>query len=190
MNESVPVKELIVELGSGNGQMLFDLASKNKKQNLYFIGIEQDSSLCEQACHLLSSENNNITFVNANFEEIISTYKNETIGMFISILPHPNYIGREKIDNWVPFYKTALNKLKKYGEFLLVTECTNELLSAVTPREYEKWKAWITLTFKSIGFHIKLLVDKPPSSLSSYYLTQFMSDTNRIKILTMLMEKS
>ncbi|HEU5119673.1 MAG TPA: hypothetical protein VFT71_01690 [Candidatus Nitrosocosmicus sp.] len=183
------VKELIVELGSGNGQMLTKLAIKNREQDVFFVGIELDSSLYEQSCALLSNEDSNICFLNGNFEEIIRGYNNDTIGMFISILPHPNYIGREKEDRWRPFYKMMLNKLKKYGEFLLVTEYTNELLSPVTIEEFEKWKKWITLTFEQIGFNVNVVVDNPPLALSSYYLTQFKCDTDRIKILTLLMGK-
>lgn len=189
MGEEPLGKELVVELGSGNGQMLFELAHRNRKQDLFFIGIEKDSSLYEQSRCLLSNESNNITFINGNFEEIISGYKNDTVCMFISILPHPNYIGLEKKDQWSSFYKVMLSKLKRHGEFLLVTECTNEMLSAVTVKEYEKWRIWIALTFESIGFNIKAFADNPPLELSSYYLTQFKNDTDRIKILTLLMEK-
>lgn len=188
MDEKTPAKELVVELGSGNGQMLLDLANRNRKEDLFFLGIELNSSLCEQS-HQLFPKNKNIAFVNGNFEEIISGYKNDTIAMFISILPHPNYIGQEKMEQWIPFYKIIFNKLKKHGEFLLVTECTNEMLSPVTIKEYEKWRNWITKTFEGMGFNIKLLADNPPFALSSYYLNQFKNDTDRIKILTLLMEK-
>ena len=178
-----------MELGSGNGQMLTKLAYRNRGKDILFVGIEQDSSLYEQSCALLSYKDSNISFVNGNFEDIIRGYKNDTIGMFISILPHPNYIGQEKEDQWRTFYKIMLNKLKKYGEFLLITEYTNELLSPVTIEEIEKWRKWITLTFERIGFNVNVVADNPPVTLSSYYLTQFKNDTNRIKILTLLMSK-
>jgi tRNA G46 methylase TrmB len=169
--------------------MLTKLASKNREQNLLFVGIELDSTLHEQSCTLLSKEDSNIVFINGNFEEIVAAYKNETIGMFISILPHPNYIGQEREDRWRSFYKMMLNKLKKNGKFLLITEYTNELLSPVTIEEFEKWKEWIALTFEQIGFNVDVVADNPPLAITSHYLTQFKNDKDRIKILTLLMGK-
>jgi hypothetical protein len=169
--------------------MLTKLAIKNREQDLFFVGIELDSSLYEQSCALLSNEDTNICFVNGNFEEIIGSYNNDTIGMFISVLPHPNYIGQEKEDRWTSLYKMMLTKLKKYGEFLLITEYTNELLSPVTIEEFEKWKKWITLTFEHIGFNVNVVAENSPLTISSYYLTQFKNDADRIKILSLLMGK-
>ena len=79
--------------------------------------------------------------------------------------------------------------MKAYGQFLLITECTNKLLSPVSPGEYMNWKKWLTFTFKEIGFRIILSLDNPPAELSSHYLDQFKRDTDRIKILTLLLEK-
>jgi hypothetical protein len=169
--------------------MLTKLAKKNREQDVFFVGIELDSSLHQQSCAFLSNEASNIAFINGNFEEIIDDYNNDTVGMFISILPHPDYIGQEKEDQWISFYKMMLNKLKKYGEFLLITEYTNELLSPVTIEEFEKWKKWIILTFEHIGFKVNVVAYNPPLAISSYYLTQFKKDTDRIKILTLLMGK-
>ena len=181
--------DLIIELGSGNGQTLVNIANRNTEQDLYFIGIESNPTLYEQSCTMLTENDNNITFVNDDFEYVISTFDNESISMFISILPHPNYIGKEREVRWKEFYEIVRSKLKGYGQFLLITECTNELLSEVTVGEYEEWRKWLISTFKAIGFSINVIADHPPHSFLSYYLSQFSSDTGRIKILTLLMGK-
>jgi tRNA G46 methylase TrmB len=181
--------EFIVELGSGNGQTLVDIATRNIEQDLYFIGIESNSSLYQQSCSLLTQNDDNITFVNADFEYVVSTFDYESISMFISILPHPNYIGKEREVRWKKFYEIMLSKLKGYGQFLLITEYTNELLSEVTVEEYEEWRKWLISTFEAIGFSINVVAGHPPPSFISYYLSQFSSDTDRIKILTLLMGK-
>ena len=181
--------EIIVELGSGNGQTLVNIATRNIEQDLYFIGIESNSSLYQQSCSLLTQKDDNITFVNDDFEYVISTFDYESISMFISILPHPNYIGKEREASWKKFYEIMLSKLKGYGQFLLTTEYTNELLSEVTVEEYEEWRKWLISTFEAIGFSINVVADHPPPSFLSYYLSQFSSDTDRIKILTLLMGK-
>jgi tRNA G46 methylase TrmB len=181
--------DIIIELGSGNGQTLLSIATRNIEHDLYFIGIESNSSLYKQSCSLLTQNNDNITFVNDDFEYVISTLEDESISMFISILPHPNYIGKEREVRWKRFYQLMLNKLKVYGQFLLITECTNELLSEVTIEEYEEWRKWLISTFEAIGFSINIVADHPPPSFLSYYLSQFSSDTDRIKIITLLMGK-
>jgi len=182
-------RDLIVELGSGNGQTLVDLANRNVERDLHFVGIELDSSLYEKSCSLLTKDNNNITFVNNDFEYVISAFHNESISMFLSILPHPNYIGKESEVKWKRFYKIMLRKMKRYGQFFLITEYTNELLSAVSVEEYAKWRKWIILTFEAIGFNVNVVTDHAPHGLLSYYLSQFSNDTDRIKILTILMGK-
>lgn len=182
-------KDLIVELGSGNGQTLLNLANRNVGQNLHFIGIELDLFLYQKSCSILTKDNDNITFVNDDFEDVMIAFHDESIGVFLSILPHPNYIGKESEVRWKRFYELMLNKMKRYGLFLLVTEYTNELLSAVTAEEYKKWRKWIMLTFETIGFKIHTVADHPPPQFLSYYLSRFSNDTDRIKILTLLMGK-
>ena len=181
--------DLIIELGSGNGQTLVNLAARNAKRELYFMGIESNLSLYKESCSLLNENDDNITFINDDFEHVINRFHNESVSMFISVLPHPNYIGKEREFNWKNIYEITLSKMKKYGQFLLITECTNELLSEVTVEEYKKWRTWLISSFESIGFIINVMVDNPPPALSSYYLSKFKNDPNRIKILTILMQK-
>lgn len=188
--EKPPEKmDLVVELGSGNGQTLVDLANRNIDENVQFMGIEYNLSLYEKSCSLLTKENNNLTFVNNDFEYVISEFQNESISMFLSILPHPNYIGKESEVKWKSFYKLMLSKMKRYGQFLLITEYTNEMLSVVSVKEYAKWRKWIIFTFEALGFNMNVAVDHAPHGFLSYYLSQFSNDTDRIKILTLLMGK-
>jgi SAM-dependent methyltransferase len=181
--------EYVFDLGSGNGKMLFDLSSKNNNMDIFYVGVEKDQLLYEESVNRIKTSGRNILFVNDDIENVISELEDNAVSMFISCLPHPDYIGPEKVSKWKPFYKKMIMKMKDYGQFLLITECTNELLSPVTPGEYMNWKKWLTFTFKEIGFRIVLSLDNPPAELSSQYLDQFKRDTDRIKILTLLLEK-
>lgn len=181
--------EYVFDLGSGNGKMLIDLSSKNNNMDIFYVGVEKDQLLYEESVNRIKAASRNILFVNDDIENVISELEDNAVSMFISSLPHPDYIGPEKVSKWKPFYKKMIMKMKDYGQFLLITECTNELLSPVTPGEYMNWKKWLTFTFKEIGFRIVLSLDNPPAELSSHYLEQFKRDTYRIKILTLLFEK-
>ena len=181
--------EYVFDLGSGNGKMLIDLSSKNNNMDIFYVGVEKDQLLYEESVNRIKAASRNILFVNDDIENVISELEDNAVSMFISSLPHPDYIGPEKVSKWKPFYKKMIMKMKDYGQFLLITECTNELLSPVTPGEYMNWKKWLTFTFKEIGFRIVLSLDNPPAELSSHYLEQFKRDTDRIKILTLLFEK-
>lgn len=181
--------EYVFDLGSGNGKMLIDLSSKNNNMDIFYVGVEKDQLLYEESVNRIKAASRNILFVNDDIENVISELEDNAVSMFISSLPHPDYIGPEKVSKWKPFYKKMIMKMKDYGQFLLITECTNELLSPVTPGEYMNWKKWLTFTFKEMGFRIVLSLDNPPAELSSHYLEQFKRDTDRIKILTLLLEK-
>lgn len=181
--------EYVFDLGSGNGKMLIDLSSKNNNMDIFYVGVEKDQLLYEESVNRIKAASRNILFVNDDIENVISELEDNAVSMFISSLPHPDYIGPEKVSKWKPFYKKMIMKMKDYGQFLLITECTNELLSPVTPEEYMNWKKWLTFTFKEMGFRIVLSLDNPPAELSSHYLEQFKRDTDRIKILTLLLEK-
>src|SRR5689334_20606810 len=94
-------REFIVELGSGDGRMLFDLSCNIIYGDYYYVGIEIDQTLHNQALSLmLNQRNGNISFLNADFEEVIYDLPNRTINTFLWILPHPNYIGKEKEYTW------------------------------------------------------------------------------------------
>ncbi len=181
--------EYVFDLGSGNGKMLLDLSSKNNNMDIFYVGVEKDQLLYEESVNRIKTAGRNILFVNDDIENVISELEDNAVSMFISSLPHPDYIGPEKVYKWKPFYKKMIMKMKDYGQFLLITECTNELLSPVTPGEYMNWKKWLIFTFKEIGFRIVLSLDNAPAELSSRYLDQFKRDTDRIKILTLLLEK-
>ncbi len=169
--------------------MLFDLSNRNKNKDIFFIGIEIDRLQYEESCALTTSAASNILFVNDDIENVVTKLEDDTVNMFISILPHPTFIGSENVTKWKPFYIKMLRKMKDHGQFLLITECTNEFFSPVSIEEYKKWRNWITSSFIDMGYRILLALDDSPSGFSSYYLDQFKHDTNRIKVLTLLLEK-
>ncbi|KAA2280202.1 class I SAM-dependent methyltransferase [Candidatus Nitrosocosmicus agrestis] len=184
-------REYIVELGSGDGRMLFDLSCTNLTGNYYYVGIEIDHKLHKQSLSLiLNKRNDNIYFLNDDFEEVVYNLPDRTINTFLCILPHPNYIGIEREYEWKNLYLTLREKLKQNGKLVLVTEYTNELLSPVLLEEFQTWKKWLLTTFAMLGFHLIKLQDDVPSLYISNYVRKFKQDPDRIKILLLELEKS
>jgi tRNA G46 methylase TrmB len=183
-------REYIVELGSGDGKMLFDLSCNIDTSNNYYVGIEIDLELYNQSLSLIvDHRKDNISFLNDDFEAVICSLPNRTINTFLCILPHPNYIGKEKEYAWKNFYQTLREKLKQNGKLILVTEYTNELLSPVLSEEFKIWKKWLLTTFALIGFHLIKIEYTVPSLYTSSYVRKFKRDPERIKILLLELGK-
>jgi SAM-dependent methyltransferase len=178
---------IVVELGSGDGRLLAELAHNPIKNSVLFIGIEIDTLEHLKACELPS--NNNILFINESFEIIIADFPDESVDTFISVLPHPKYVDQCLLNIWLPFYEIVLRKLKKLGLFILVTELTDDLFQPVSNSAYVVWKQWLQIIFSSIGFKIEMLNDGAPHDFSSRYLDQFTSDHERIRLVTIVMTK-
>jgi SAM-dependent methyltransferase len=178
---------IVVELGSGDGRLLAELAHNPIKNSVLFIGIEIDTLEHLKACELPS--NNNILFINESFEIIIADFPDESVDTFISVLPHPKYVDQYLQNIWLPFYEIVLRKLKKLGLFILVTELTDDLFQPVSNSAYVVWKQWLQIIFSSIGFKIEMLNDGAPHDFSSRYLDQFTSDHERIRLVTIVMTK-
>jgi SAM-dependent methyltransferase len=179
---------IVVELGSGDGRLLAELAHNSIKSNVLFIGIEIETSEHLKACELPSNEN--ILFINESYEVIVADFPDESVNTFISVLPHPKYVDQCLQNIWLPFYEIVLRKLKKLGLFILVTELTNDLFQPVSNSAYVVWKQWLQMIFSSIGFKIDLLRDGAPHDFSSRYLDQFSADHERIKLVTIIMTKA
>jgi SAM-dependent methyltransferase len=179
---------IVVELGSGDGQLLAELAHNPIKNNVLFIGIEIDTLEHLKACELPS--NNNILFINESFEIIIADFPDESVDTFISVLPHPKYVDRCLQNIWLPFYEIVLRKLKKLGLFILVTELTDDLFQPVSNSAYVAWKQWLQIIFSSIGFKIEMLNDGAPHDFTSLYLDRFTADHERIRLVTVIMTKA
>jgi SAM-dependent methyltransferase len=178
---------IVVELGSGDGRLLAELAHNPIKNSVLFIGIEIDTLEHLKACELPS--NNNILFINESFEIIIADFPDESVDTFISVLPHPKYVDQYLQNIWLRFYEIVLRKLKKLGLFILVTELTDDLFQPVSNSAYVVWKQWLQIIFSSIGFKIEMLNDGAPHDFSSRYLDQFTSDHERIRLVTIVMTK-
>lgn len=178
----------MVELGSGDGRLLTKLARNSIKNREFFIGIEIDAAEHLKACK--QSSNNNILFINESFEIIVADFPDESIDTFVSVLPHPRYVDQCLQNIWLPFYEIVLKKLKKLGQFVLVTELTDDLFQPVSNSVFTVWKQWLRMIFSSIGFKVKLLDDGAPQDFSSRYLDQFNADPERIRLVTMMMTKA
>lgn len=179
--------KVVVELGSGDGRLLNHIANENIRENILLIGIELNTSEHQKACENLKKDN--VIFINQSFEIAIIHIPEESVDIFISVLPHPRYVDKAYQDSWVPFYRTVFRKLKKMGMFLLVTELTDELLQPVDLSTFIVWKHWLYQIFSTMGFKIEAIKDGPPCSFSTTYLDQFKGDPERIRIVSLLMTK-
>ena len=181
--------KLIVELGCGDGKLLYRLSDKDENRNTLYLGIEIDPLQYSKSCLLLSNRRDNLLFVNNPFEQVIDQLPDYSVDEILSILPHPKYIDRENERFWRPLYKNLLHKIKKNGHLLLITEYTNELFSPVSYDEYKNWKEWITETFTDLGFCVSNISEEVPPGYASKYINIFSNDQERIKILTLFLTK-
>ena len=183
--------KIVVEIGSGDGRLLSNLANLYDRNKVFLIGIEIDNTQYINSCNKIKEEKSkNIQFINEPFENVLAKFKDNSIDTIISVLPHPKYIDKNNQNIWIPIYKTILDKIKKCGDFILVTELIDELLQPVSTSNYTLWKKWLLETFNLIGFRIsKVIDDDAPLCFSSYYLDKFRKDTERIKIISILMTK-
>jgi hypothetical protein len=183
--------KLIMELGCGDGRLLYGLANKDMRSNAFYLGIELDVSQFKKCCCLLlSSKKENLFFVNCSLEDAINELPDYTVDEILSILPHPKYIDRENENYWKPIYRTILCKIKRKGHLLLVTEFTDRLFSPVAYEEYKNWKEWIIATFTGLGYCVGNIIEGAPVNYSSQFLDLFSNDKQRIKILTLYLSKN
>ena len=190
-NDNSIHRKIIIEIGSGDGRLLNNLAKFYDKNKVYLIGIETDKEQYEASYKkIVGTNKNNIEFINEPFENVFLRIDDNSINTVISVLPHPSYIDKIYQDKWSLIYKTVLKKIKKRGFFILVTELTDELLQPVSQADYLYWRKWLVETFSSIGFKIIRIIDEgAPLCFSSHYLDKFKNDPQRIKIISLVMIK-
>jgi tRNA G46 methylase TrmB len=181
--------KLIIELGSGDGKLLYRLSNKEEETTTFYLGIEIDASQYRKSCLLLPNRKSNLLFVNSQFEGVIDQLPDCSADEILSILPHPKYIDRENKRFWKPIYKTILHKIKKNGHLLLITEFTDEFFSPVIYDEYLNWKEWIVETFTDLGFYVGTMIEGVPHNYTSKFIDLFSNDQERIKILTIYLTK-
>lgn len=176
---------VIVELGMGDGRVLESLADRDN--NSLYVGIEIDSEQCRQAQLRITADN--VRILGGSFEDIVPTFPDESIDRFITVLPDPEYIDEKRYDLWKSFYKIVIRKLKKAGTLEIVTEITDELLQPVSDEEYGRWADWLKSNFFSIGFSLKSQQKGAPEKYTSRCLDQFRGDPERIRMITLELEK-
>jgi phospholipid N-methyltransferase len=183
--------KIIIEIGSGDGRLLNNLANFYDKNKVLFIGIEIDRSQYNNSCNRIDrKENKKLRFINEPFEKAFENFYDNSIDTVISVLPHPTYIDKINQKTWIPIYKTILNKIKVCGYFILVTELIDDLLEPVSVSDYTLWKKWLIETLSFIGFKILRIIEGgAPLCFSSHYLDKFMNDPERIKIISLIMIK-
>ena len=176
----------VVELGMGDGTLLESLANEDS-QSLY-VGIEIDKSQFEKARSKISASNAEL--INGSFELVVPTLPDDSVDLFLAILPDPYFIDPAKYDGWKHFYRRVHAKLKPGGTFRLVTELTDELLEPVSDKNYQAWIAWLRQAFLSLGFSIAHEDTGGPADYHSHYLDQFRGDSERIRMVTIDFTKS
>ncbi len=181
--------KIIVELGSGDGKLLYQLSNNGEEAATFYLGIEIDASQYRKSCLLLPNGKSNLLFVNSQFELVIDQLPDCSADEILSILPHPKYIDRENKRFWKPIYKTILHKIKKNGHLLLITEFTDELFSPVIYDEYMNWKEWIIEAFTDLGFYVENVIEGVPYNYTSKFIDLFSNDQERIKIVTIYLTK-
>ncbi len=185
--------KIVIEIGSGDGSLLNNLANLYDRNKVFLLGIEIDNTQYINSCNKIKKEEKsiNIQFINESFENILPNLKDNSIDTVISVLPHPTYIDKNNQNIWIPIYKTILDKIKEYGYFILVTELIDDLLQPVSTSNYVSWKKWLLETFRMIGFKIFKVIDYgAPLCFSSHYLDKFRNDPERIKIISLIMTKN
>jgi tRNA G46 methylase TrmB len=176
---------IIIELGMGDGRLLESLA-KSDPHSLY-IGVELDIEQCNSARSRLALDNTVV--INRSFEELIPEFANGAVERFVAVLPDPTSIDERQSEKWKPLYALAYQKLRRGGTFQIVTELTDELLQPVGDSEFGRWKEWLMSTFSSLGFVISGVHEDAPAHYATRCLDQFRGDSERIRLVTLDLEK-
>jgi cyclopropane fatty-acyl-phospholipid synthase-like methyltransferase len=174
-------KNVVVELGMGDGRLLEKLARSNP--NFTYIGIELDKQQYEDAKSRIDLKN--VILLHGSFEDLVPTFPDNSVDRVISILPDPSFIDQIKQQKWQPFYRIVYSKLKKYGSFYLATEITDDLLLPISDEVYNKWVEWLIITFQSIGFELTYKKEDIPTGYSTRCIDWFRHDSQRIRIVTL-----
>jgi hypothetical protein len=171
----------------GDGRHLIELSKDEQDINTLFIGIENNSTLYNEATRRINT--NNVVLINDSFENRIRDFENGTIDKVIMILPDPEYVDRQYHDNWIPLYASIFLKLKKLGTLEIVTEIIDELLQPVSETAFHTWAKWLLDTFIKLGFEVEEILNEAPCNYSSTCLDRFRKDPERIRIITLRLFK-
>lgn len=180
--------KVLVELGTGDGQLLAKILEYGNSPNTCYVGIEIDPKQIQKARHKLRGRN--INLINDSFENALPYFPDNYVDEFIFVLPSPRYIDKSMESQWILLYENIYKKLKGKGTLTIVTEIINDLLEPVSEIEFRSWKNWLSSRFVTIGFIIKEMFDDSPYHYSSHFLDQFKGDQLRIKLITLILAKS
>ena len=172
-------KKLVVELGSGDGNLIKSLSEKNP--DCYFIGIEIQKELFNKSINNIKSQN--VMFLNFSFEDILPLFENESIYKIIAVLPDPQYIDKNYRKKWERLYNIAYKKLLKKGLFILITEITDELFQPVSNNHFYNEVNKLKQIFQSIGFVILNEFEGYQENYMTSILYLFRGDPQRIRII-------
>ncbi len=172
-------KKLVVELGSGDGNLIKSLSEKNS--DCYFIGIEIQKELFNKSKNNIKSQN--VMFLNFSFEDVLPLFENESIYKIIAVLPDPQYIDKNYRKKWERLYNIVYKKLLKKGLFILITEITDELFQPVSNNYFYNEVNNLKQIFQSIGFVILNEFEGYQENYMTSILYLFRGDPQRIRII-------
>jgi tRNA G46 methylase TrmB len=172
-------KKLVIELGSGDGNLIKSLSEKNP--DCYFIGIEIQKEFFNKAKNNIKPQN--VMLLNFSFEDILPLFENESIYKIISVLPDPRYIDKSYRKKWEMFYNIIYKKLLKKGLFILITEITDELFQPVLNSYFNEEINNIKRIFQSIGFVVLNEFEGYQENYMTSLLQIFNRDPERIRII-------
>lgn len=179
LNDIPNNKKLVIELGSGDGNLIKSLSEKNP--DCYFIGIEIQKEFFNKAKNNIKSQN--VMLLNFSFEDILPLFENESIYKIISVLPDPRYIDKSYRKKWEMFYNIIYKKLLKKGLFILITEITDELFQPVLNSYFYEEINNIKRIFQSIGFVVLNEFEGYQENYMTSLLQIFNRDPERIRII-------
>jgi SAM-dependent methyltransferase len=183
--------KVVVELGMGDGQLLYEIIKYGNSPNTCYVGIEIESKQIQKASNKMRGlRGKNIYLINDSFERILLHLADNCVDEFIFVLPPPNYIDKSMESQWILLYRNIYKKLKERGTLTIVTEIIDDLLGPVSDQEFRIWKDWLRSRFVTVGFRVKEIFDDSPSYYSSLFLDQFKGDQLRIKLITLILAKS
>ena len=83
---------MLVELGTGDGQLLAKILEYGNSPNTCYVGIEIDPKQIQKARHKLRGRN--IYLINESFENALPYFPDNYVDEFIFVLPSPRYINK------------------------------------------------------------------------------------------------
>ncbi len=162
-DKNINSDNIVIEIGSGNGNFLINLAETNP--NKFYIGIEIRRKRVLQ-CAFKSYKRNldNIKFIYADAKIVLISKKiqKQSVGEYYLTFPDPWSKNKHKQNRMInnDFIKTIHSSLVPEGKFTIATDNKNYMMETLDTIEYN-------------GQFEYLLKDKVSNKLENFYQSYF-----------------